>query len=392
MVNPHELHSGGKDYRTMAAVIACVATYGLMLGLAWPLLSLILESRGVSTTIIGLNAAMVSLGVLVFSPMVPRCMARLGARRFLVSCIVVEVVLFLSLPVFDSLGAWFVLRFFIGATGVGLFIAGETWINEIAAERSRGRVMGLYNAIMSGTVAIGPLILLVTGTAGWLPFLIGAGFIALAALPLVWADQAPRFENDAPAFGLLAFCREAPTLAGAVLLMSVMFMGCTALLPVYGIRVGIAPAEAPILLAVLLAGGVALQWPIGWMCDHMPRRSVLMFCVCGGALGAGLLPFTIATPAIWPLLFLWGGLFNSIYTVAMTMAGERFRGTKLAQAMASFGIIWGVGCLVGPGLGGLAMDLWAPHGFPGFLLLCCLCSVGLTMVRGLKGATLSNEH
>ena len=117
---------------SMVAVISCISTYGIMLGLSWPLVSLILEARGVSSTIIGANAAMVAFGTVVVSPFVPGWLSRFGARRFAVACIVAEATLFLALPTFDNLAAWFVIRFLMGASGTALFIASETWINHLA--------------------------------------------------------------------------------------------------------------------------------------------------------------------------------------------------------------------------------------------------------------------
>ena len=48
--------------------------------------------------------------------------------------------------------------------------------------------------------------------------------------------------------------------------------------------------------------------------------------------------------------------------------GQWFRGLELATAMAAFGVFWGLGGMAGPLVGGMAMDLWNPHGLPVVLL------------------------
>jgi MFS family permease len=67
----------------------------------------------------------------------------------------------------------------------------------------------------------------------------------------------------------------------------------------------------------------------------------------------------------WNLLFMlvYGAIMSAIYTVAMVIIGERFRGADLAAASALFGLMWGGGSILGPPIGGLAMDLH-PHGVP----------------------------
>ena len=49
--------------RALAAVISCVSIYGITISLFTPLLSLILDSRAVSSTLIGGLAMMMPLGV-----------------------------------------------------------------------------------------------------------------------------------------------------------------------------------------------------------------------------------------------------------------------------------------------------------------------------------------
>ena len=164
--------------QSLTAILVCMSVYGITLGMTSPLLSLILEARGTERTLIGLNAAMPALAMLVVSPALPRLVAGLGFRPFLFGCLAVELVSFLALPVFDHLYAWFPIRFVMGASAAGLFIVGETWVNQIAGEASRGRIMGLYVAVMSAGFGAGPLLLVLTGTEGWTPFLVGAAFIA----------------------------------------------------------------------------------------------------------------------------------------------------------------------------------------------------------------------
>ena len=53
----------------------------------------------------------------------------------------VSLVVFLLIPVFPNVYAWFPLRFIIGAAGALQKLADEVWVNQIAGERTRGRVV-----------------------------------------------------------------------------------------------------------------------------------------------------------------------------------------------------------------------------------------------------------
>ena len=68
--------------------------------------------------------------------------------------------------------------------------------------------------------------------------------------------------------------------------------------------------------------------------------------------------------SIWNnvFMFIFGGVFSSLYMLALILLGERFKGPNLAAASALFTAIWGMGSIIGPPLGGIGMDLWQPQG------------------------------
>ncbi|MEY8193545.1 MAG: hypothetical protein RPR28_01710, partial [Cycloclasticus sp.] len=59
---------------TLAALIGCLSIYGITISLFTPLLSLILEARNVSSTLIGALAMVTSAGIIIGSFAVPRFM------------------------------------------------------------------------------------------------------------------------------------------------------------------------------------------------------------------------------------------------------------------------------------------------------------------------------
>ena len=371
--------------RSLAAAIACISAFAITVAFASPLISLILEARGVGRTTIGLMASVPAFAILVTTPFIPAVVARIGIRVFLFGCIATEFVLFLLLPVFDSLTGWFVIRALMGMSSAGLFTASETWINAVAIDRTRGRVVAVYSMILSGSFALGPLIITVVGTEGWLPFAIGSVFIACAALPLLLAGRlSPAFEGRS-SFSVFAFLLIAPTLTAAMWLGAFREMASASLLPVFGVRSGLGENEAATLLSAAALGALLLQLPIGWVCDHFNRYAVLFVCAAAGALGLALMPtlLQIGGVTMWTGLVLWGGLFSGIYTAAMALIGQRFRGPDLVTANAAIGFVWGLGSLTGPVLTGAAMDVWDPNGFSGLLLSVTLLFLILAAARRL---------
>jgi MFS family permease len=368
--------------RSLAAVITCMTLVGVTVGLTYPLLSLILEERGYSSTIIGLNAAMPAIAMLILSPFLPHAIQRIGLKPFLTGCILAEAALILGLRAFDTIYFWFALRFFMGITAAGLFIAGETWINQIADDRNRGRLMAVYSIAMSGGLALGPVILTITGTGGWSPFVAGALCNLVGLVPLMTlGNLAPRLDGHA-SFSVWSFVRIAPSLSMSVFAFAVIESAGSALLPIYGIRTGYSDDASALMLTIVLVGGIALQWPIGWLADHSNRYLLIGSLGLLSAIGIGLLPLVAMEPVLlYAALFVWGGIAAGVYTVALVIQGQRFRGADLITANAAFGLIWGVASMGGPAAAGVAMDLWDPHGLPALLMLVCLAAAITVWVR-----------
>ncbi len=347
-------------------------------------MSLLLERRGTDATVTGFNASAAFIGVIAGPMLTPLWVRRLGIRTFLVCSLSADIVVFLSMKVFDGLLAWFVLRILSGLIGSGLFTASEAWINLLAEDEGRGRVIGVYAAALSAGFGLGPLLLTLTGITGWAPFLANAAIVVTAMLPLLAVrDDTASLGRDRITNPLIFFFR-ARQIVAVVAMFGLFEAAMLALLPVWGVRSGLTTAEASALVSTVYFGAVALQVPIGVLSDRLTRPAALRVCGAVGLVGAVILAGTHASPfVLYPLLFAWGGLALGIYPVALGMAGDRFQGSEMVAVNAAIIAAYGLGALIGPGIGGFAMDLWNPQGFPAMfaVLFAVLLFTSLTAVR-----------
>jgi MFS family permease len=112
---------------------------------------------------------------------------------------------------------------------------------------------------------------------------------------------------------------------------------------------------------------------VGWLADKLDRGWLLVACVFVLAFSVFLFPFLIHAGTqpwyhfdalvLWGLISLWGGSMGAIFTVGITLLGQRFRGIELIGANAVFSLLFGVGGMVGPLIVGTAMSETGPSGF-----------------------------
>src|SRR5690625_3788408 len=95
-------------------LIGIVAISGFSQGMLLPVIAIIFEQNAISSSINGLHATGLYIGILVASPFMEKPIRKFGYRPML---IVGGILVFLSLfsfTLWDSLMFWFVLRLIIG--------------------------------------------------------------------------------------------------------------------------------------------------------------------------------------------------------------------------------------------------------------------------------------
>jgi MFS family permease len=359
-------------FRGQAAVTATVCIFGLTYSLTASLIALVLAARGVSDTMIGVNACMHAVGVLLIAPFLPRLAARFGGRTVILGSLLLTAIVLLLFPAIPLLWVWFPLRILLGLAAECLFVMSETWTNQLSDEASRGRSMAIYTAAMSLGFAGGPLILSLVGTSGVLPYGVGAA-CALLAMAIVAAPGIPLPVIEAPhSSDPRRYLRLAPLALGSTALNAGIETAGLSFLPLYAMSAGWGEDSATRLVATLMVGAIVLQLPIGWLADKLERRTLMIWLAVIAGASALIWPFAMEPRWLaYSLLFVWGGLFVGIYTIMLTVVGSRFRGSDLVGIYAAMGVTWGVGALLGPVLVGVAMT-FTVQGLPLVAAVLCL--------------------
>jgi len=362
--------------------IGTIATVGMATSLSIPLLSLVLEDRGISNTMIGVNTAVAGVAAVVVTPIVPHLTRVMGTTWLAGLFIAVAALCFPAFYYIEAFWAWFPLRFIFNAAITGLFIISEFWINASAPEARRGAIMGVYATTLSAGFAAGPILLGWTGSETALPFMIGAVIMAMGAVPLLaMREAAPdiRGERIAP---FLPFLTIVPMATMAAFVFGAVESAGYAFFALFGERVGYTENAAVLIITMMAAGGILIHVPLGLIADRVSRRLLLVLCAVIGLVGAIVIPFLTSAPlALYTLVFFWGGTIAGLYTVGLIHLGSRFRGSALASANAAFVFMYSVGMLIGPASAGRMMDWLGPSGFTGTLALFFALYLALALPR-----------
>ena len=373
-------------YGNLIAAIAAVAACDIALGLTLQLLPLLMDRQGVPAWLIGVNAAMGPIGILVAGPFLPRILGNIGTKRaaYIVIAVMILILMAISLSPFWM---WFPLRFCFGIATGALFTISEAWVLTFAGDNNRGRVMGLYTSVLAVTFSVGPLIIPWTGIDGWLPWTIGIVCILLSALPLGFVKVEGGDFRQTESGGFFAVVRKAPLLlfaVGAATLFDNVFIS---FFTIFGMRNGVDLDVASRILGVGIIGNVLLFYPMGWLADHWSKRGVMVLTASLAVLLSLALIVIIGHWIVWPAVILLSASAFGVYVVALATMGDSFKGPDVMAGSAAIAAMWGVGGLIGPPVAGAAIDAFGINAMPVTLasfyviLLAGLALTGGKLVR-----------
>ncbi|WP_454744852.1 MFS transporter [Ciceribacter selenitireducens] len=346
------------DWAAIAVVILGVTAFSVGQGLTYPLIALVMDSRGVSSSLAGLNASVFAAGLATSTLMITRLTAMLRGDRLIVAGLVGASLSLSAFALFDNLAVWFVARYLLGFSTSIIFTVSEAWLNTACPDRLRGRVSGIYGASMCAGFAAGPLAIPFVGTEDGFAFALIAVYVAFVAFASVMLGRFARTRPEASsAGGLMQFVRAAPVLALMVVAFGFSDIAAISTIPLYFVERGYSENFAALVVTMVALPTALAQPLVGWLLDHASRPLIAV----GSAVACGasflLLPFLSSEYALLATVSLLGAASFSLYTCALTLLGDQFRGGLLVSGAAAYGLAYAIGSAAGSGATGVIMDL-----------------------------------
>ena len=359
-------HPAHNNIRSLIAAICCAAVCGIVFGLTAPLISLQLEIRFGSGLIEGYNVAAGALSTVFLAPFAPYFMKIVRPRVLLIISLIAAGALFSLFTFFTSAWVWFFIRLIVGSFITMVFVISETWINQIVSPERRAFMLGVYGTALAGGFGVGALIFTVIDQASGTGFYVAGAILLLGTMPVAFLRGPGATAPDNDSASLRAIVRAmgiAPAAIAAGLAFGAMETLMFSMIPVYAIRLDLAPDVIGMMMFAAAMGGIFIQVPIGWIADKTDRRQTLVWIALASAIGPLLIwQFGTQLALVLPLLFIQAGVASGLYTVGLALLGERFSGGAIAAANAAMITVYGLGSLFAPPVTGIAMDSIGPHG------------------------------
>ena len=252
--------------------------------------------------------------------------------------------------------AWALLRLTFGLCMAGLYVVAESWLNDMATNANRGRVLAGYMVVMMGGLGSGQLLLSGGDPAGFELFVVVSVLISLALVPVALSASTSAPQVTIEPLPLRRLLAAMPTGAVTALLTGAAHGTLLSLAAVYASSEGLSGGRIALFTAAAPLGAVVFQLPIGWLSDRLSRRGVLGVTATAAALAAAgsLLTVPGSAPSLL-LMFLFGGLSFPLHSLAVALTVDRVAPSQITSASATLARVTGTGAAIFPAVTGAVM-------------------------------------
>ena len=246
----------------------------------------------------------------------------------------------------------------------GLIMVSESWTNERATRKTRGKILAIYMITIYFAVGVGQLLLNAGDPGGFELFVLAGVLLTLGVLPVTLTAAAAPVVEERSRLKIRELWAVSPLgltgVAGAGLVNSSFYgMG-----PIFAQGVGLDVAGISAFMGLTVFAGLLMQWPVGWISDRFDRRTVLTGVFFGVALASlAIVPAAETSHvALFAFVALYGGLSFTVYSISISHANDFIAPGDLVKASGGYLLIYGTGAVVGPFTASALMAWIGPAG------------------------------
>jgi len=278
---------------------------------------------------------------------------------------------------------WCLLRILQGFCMAGLFMCVESWLNVRATNETRGQIMSVYMIVLYAAQGLGQYFLTQGAPDGFMLYALVSAIVSLAVVPVALTGLPAPPSPQPTRLSLRRLYLVSPlgmfgAFASGLVVGAFYGMG-----PAFAPMAGMDLAETALFMALVILGGLAMQWPIGRLSDSIDRRAVIL----GAAVAVAVISLGLALAAgrshtgvlIGGILF--GACGFVLYPLSVAHANDVIEPGEFVALAAGLLLAYSFGAIGGPIGAAAVMAFSGPGGLFLFTAVVAGAAGGFTLWR-----------
>jgi MFS family permease len=339
---------------------------------------------GFSTEEIGLLGSAHFVGYIIGCYVTPRLVGDIGHSRTFAAAAAIGAIGALLHPVIEGPIVWALLRVLTGLAIAAAYTVVESWLHAKTDNRNRGRVYGVFRVVdLIGALSAQGIIAILE-PASYAAYNLVAMFCCLCLLPLALSQRVAPETPKAPRLQPVRAALLSPAATLGIIVAGITGAGFRMVGPVYGVENGLNQTQIAIFLASAVIGGVAAQYPVGWVADKTDRRLVLLglsVLAAISCLGIGVLAEPGQARSFYLGAFVFGLTAYPIYSVSAAYANDLAAPDFMVELNAALIFLYSIGAIVSPIISAWLISLAGPEAMFFFMAAVHAALVIFTLFR-----------
>ena len=326
-------------------------------GMHFTLIGLRGDVEGFSPTALAIITSGYFVGFLTGAQMAPRMIRRVGHVRVFAALGSFMSAGLIAYPLIAEPWAWTVLRLMLGFCMSGVYVTAESWLNDAATNETRGKILSAY-MIAQTLGIIGAQGLLTFGDAADATLFIGASIlVSISFAPILLSVTPVPAAAVIRPMSLRELFSYARLSTVGIFLLGSAYATQSGMGAVFGTQTGMTTDQVALFVAMLFAGALLFQYPIGWVSDRCDRRVMIVGLALAGA-AAGVLGFLGGDDlrVVMAGAFLAGGVTTPLYALFLAYTNDYLTTDQMPAASGGLVFTFGLGAIIGPLLTGWFMQ------------------------------------
>ena len=315
----------------------------------------------------------------------PKIIGRVGHIRVFAAFASLASLSSLLHVVFVDPYVWTVIRFLHGFSVITILIIVESWLNDRANNRNRGKVLSLYMFITFFGFAVGNMLLNFNTPTNYEPFILISLLFSIALIPILLTKRKPPKFKKMTSIKVKDLFKISPFGSFSMFCSGFIFSAIFTLSAVYATTMNLPIFEISILLVSITLAGALFQWPIGYFSDSYDRRIIIILCAMLAIIfcflsiafsGASfdnlfienMVKFnyfstTMDKIKLFTFITLLSGMTLPLFSLNLALVNDYIPKEKFVAAGAGLNVIFGLGAMAGPLICSVLMNEFGPNGF-----------------------------